>query len=125
MPYATGAGSRNGKRRAASGRERATKPSVVITELPYQTNKAGFVAAVADLVNEQKLTGGWGPHAPVPPCLGFCIVLWPCFVQAGFVLKLTATVLLWYHVNKSPRSLCPCTMPISACLGLGRTLPAR
>ena len=33
------------------------KPSIVITELPYQTNKSDFVATVARLVEEQKLTG--------------------------------------------------------------------
>lgn len=43
------------------GKEKALKPSVVITEMPYQTNKAEFVASVAQLVEEQKLTG-----APVP-----------------------------------------------------------
>ena len=50
--------SRGGRRKgAAAAREKARKPSVVITELPYQTNKADFVAAVANLVEEQKLTG--------------------------------------------------------------------
>ena len=44
------------------------KPSIVITELPYQTNKSDFVATVARLVEEQKLTGAfrlsciWIPH---------------------------------------------------------------
>lgn len=33
------------------------KPSIVITELPYQTNKSDFVATMARLVEEQKLTG--------------------------------------------------------------------
>ena len=53
--------SRAGGKRKGAARDRATRPSVVITELPYQTNKANFVAAIADLVEEQKLTG-------VPPC---------------------------------------------------------
>ena len=38
-------------------RDKAMKPSIVITELPYQTNKSDFVATVARLVEEQKLTG--------------------------------------------------------------------
>lgn len=33
------------------------RPSIVITELPYQTNKSDFVATTARLVEEQKLTG--------------------------------------------------------------------
>jgi len=38
-------------------KDKAMKPSIVITELPYQTNKSAFVADVARLVEEQKLTG--------------------------------------------------------------------
>ena len=38
-------------------KDKALKPSIVITELPYQTNKSDFVATVARLVEEQKLTG--------------------------------------------------------------------
>ncbi len=49
-------GGRRGARKAATGR-----PVIVITELPYQTNKAAFVADVARLVDEQKLTGARGP----------------------------------------------------------------
>jgi len=49
------AGGRRGARKAAPGR-----PVIVITELPYQTNKAAFVADVARLVDEQKLTGAHG-----------------------------------------------------------------
>ena len=33
------------------------RPIIVITELPYQTNKAAFVADIARLVDEQKLVG--------------------------------------------------------------------
>ena len=40
-----------------AARDKAAKPSIVITELPYQTNKSDFVATVARLVEEQKLTG--------------------------------------------------------------------
>ncbi|EIE20608.1 DNA gyrase, A subunit [Coccomyxa subellipsoidea C-169] len=41
----------------AGAREKVLKPSIIVTELPYQTNKADFVAKVAALVEEQKLTG--------------------------------------------------------------------
>ena len=51
-----GASKAGGKRKGAA-RDRATRPSIVITELPYQTNKANFVAGIADLVEDQKLTG--------------------------------------------------------------------
>lgn len=47
-----------GKAKAGSSAGASSKPLVVITELPYQTNKAGFVANVASLVEAGKLTGG-------------------------------------------------------------------
>ena len=34
-----------------------TKDAIVITELPYMTNKAGLLEKIADLVNEKKLEG--------------------------------------------------------------------
>ena len=40
-----------------AGKDKAVRPSIVITELPYQTNKSDFVATTARLVEEQKLTG--------------------------------------------------------------------
>ncbi len=36
---------------------RAEKDAVIITELPFQTNKAGLIERIADLVNEKKLEG--------------------------------------------------------------------
>ncbi|MCQ9200946.1 MAG: DNA gyrase subunit A [Prochlorococcus marinus CUG1437] len=36
---------------------RAEKDAVVITELPFQTNKAALIERIADLVNEKKLEG--------------------------------------------------------------------
>ncbi len=48
-------------------RDKALKPSIVITELPYQTNKSDFVATVARLVEEQKLTG-WCQVIPRQAC---------------------------------------------------------
>lgn len=60
--------SRASGKRKGSAKDRATKPSIVITELPYQTNKADFVAAIADLVEEQKLTGAAALHAWLASC---------------------------------------------------------
>ncbi|KAK9917213.1 hypothetical protein WJX75_001927 [Coccomyxa subellipsoidea] len=52
------AGAGAAAKRAKKGtREKVVKPSIIVTELPYQTNKADFVAKVAALVEEQKLTG--------------------------------------------------------------------
>ena len=36
---------------------RPEKDAVIITELPFQTNKAGLIERIADLVNEKKLDG--------------------------------------------------------------------
>ncbi len=36
---------------------RAEKDAVIITELPYQTNKAALIERIADLVNDKKLEG--------------------------------------------------------------------
>ena len=36
---------------------RAEKDAVIITELPYQTNKAALIERIADLVNEKRLDG--------------------------------------------------------------------
>ncbi len=36
---------------------RTEKDAVIITELPFQTNKAGLIERIADLVNEKKLEG--------------------------------------------------------------------
>lgn len=65
------AGSRRGAKKVA--KLAGGRPVIVITELPYQTNKAAFVADVARLVDEQKLTGrvdrvGPGSMSDVCPC---------------------------------------------------------
>lgn len=49
-----GKGSKGKTQRKRSGEG---KPAVVITELPYQTNKAAFVEGVAKLVNNGDITG--------------------------------------------------------------------
>ena len=39
------------------GRGRSRKPALVVTELPYQVNKAAWIEKVADLVNEGRIQG--------------------------------------------------------------------
>ena len=58
-----------------AGKDKAVRPSIVITELPYQTNKSDFVATTARLVEEQKLTGeqktpSWASLTQVDHCRG-------------------------------------------------------
>ncbi|WP_319420007.1 DNA gyrase subunit A [Pleurocapsa sp. FMAR1] len=38
-------------------RGRANKEAIIITQLPYQTNKASLIEKIADLVNDQKIDG--------------------------------------------------------------------
>ena len=38
-------------------RGRADKEAIIITQLPYQTNKAGLIEKIADLVNDKKIDG--------------------------------------------------------------------
>lgn len=38
-------------------RGRPDKEAIIITELPYQTNKAGMIERIADMVNEKRLEG--------------------------------------------------------------------
>ncbi|NEO25623.1 MAG: DNA topoisomerase IV, partial [Kamptonema sp. SIO4C4] len=40
-----------------TGKRRKTKPAIVITELPFQVNKAAWIEKVADLVNQGKIDG--------------------------------------------------------------------
>ena len=44
-------------RGVAEQEERAGKSAIVVTELPYQVNKANLVAKIAHLVNEKKIKG--------------------------------------------------------------------
>jgi DNA gyrase subunit A len=66
---------KGGKDRA---KEKASKPSIIITELPYQTNKAEFVAHVAEMVEEQKLTGASPSCSITPPLLSSDVALSVC-----------------------------------------------
>jgi DNA gyrase subunit A len=40
-----------------TGRGRHRRPAIVITEMPYQVNKAGCIEKIADLVNHERLDG--------------------------------------------------------------------
>lgn len=50
-------GAKKGGKASKGSAGGSSKPVIVITELPYQTNKAGFVADVAELVEKGTLTG--------------------------------------------------------------------
>lgn len=41
----------------ATGQRASTRNAIVVTELPYMTNKSGLLEKIADLVNEKKLDG--------------------------------------------------------------------
>ncbi|MFH1169156.1 MAG: DNA gyrase subunit A, partial [Chloroflexota bacterium] len=56
--YATGHGKVVVRARAHIGSTSATgRRQIVVTELPYQTNKAGMVEAIAELVKDKKIEG--------------------------------------------------------------------
>jgi DNA gyrase subunit A len=55
--YTTGKGKLTVRARAQIEQHKGGKDSIVITELPYQVNKANLIAAIAALVNEKKLEG--------------------------------------------------------------------
>ena len=55
--YSTGRGSIPVRGQAAIEEGRAGKPIIVITEIPYQVNKANLVIKIADLAKNKKLVG--------------------------------------------------------------------
>ncbi|MCP4200414.1 MAG: DNA gyrase subunit A [bacterium] len=56
--YATGRGSIQVRARAAiETRKRGDKQSIIITELPYQVNKARLLEKIADLVHQKRIEG--------------------------------------------------------------------
>ena len=55
--YTTGRGKIKMRARAHIESAKSGKDSVVITELPYQCNKANLVEKIADLVRDKKITG--------------------------------------------------------------------
>ena len=46
---------------------RGDKESIVVTEIPYQVNKAKLIERIAELVNEKKIDGHRGPARRVRP----------------------------------------------------------
>jgi len=55
--YKTGRGSFNVRAKAAVEEAARDKQNIVITEIPYQVNKARLIEKMAELVNEKKLEG--------------------------------------------------------------------
>ncbi len=55
--YRTGRGKITIRARATIETQQNGKTSVVVSEIPYQTNKAAIIAKIAELVREEKLTG--------------------------------------------------------------------
>jgi DNA gyrase subunit A len=55
--YMTGRGKLNVRARATIEHQKNGKDLIVVTEIPYQVQKAGVIAAIADLVDEKKIEG--------------------------------------------------------------------
>jgi DNA gyrase subunit A len=55
--YRTGRGKITIRARATIETQQNGKTSIVVSEIPYQTNKAAIIAKIADLVRAEKLTG--------------------------------------------------------------------
>jgi DNA gyrase subunit A len=55
--YTTGKGKLTLRARASIERQKQGKDSIIITEIPYQTNKATLIEAMAALVEEKKIEG--------------------------------------------------------------------
>jgi len=55
--YRTGRGSLHVRAKAEIENPDSDTPSIVVTELPYQTNKATLIEKIAELVKEKRLTG--------------------------------------------------------------------
>jgi DNA gyrase subunit A len=55
--YSTGKGKLTLRARAAIERQKQGKDSIIITEIPYQTNKSALIESMASLVEEKKIEG--------------------------------------------------------------------
>jgi DNA gyrase subunit A len=55
--YATGRGKLTIRAKGSIERQRNNKDSIIITELPYQVNKANLISTIADLVQTKKVDG--------------------------------------------------------------------
>ncbi|MDO8580474.1 MAG: DNA gyrase subunit A [Candidatus Omnitrophota bacterium] len=55
--YTTGRGKLTVRAKAAIERQKGNKDSIIVTEIPYQVNKANLIEAIAGLVQEKKVEG--------------------------------------------------------------------
>ncbi len=55
--YSTGRGKLIVRARGSIERQKSNKDSIIITELPYQVNKANLISAIAGLVQDKKIDG--------------------------------------------------------------------
>ena len=55
--YATGRGKLTVRARASIEKQKGKKDVIVITEIPYQANKANLITSIADLVQNKKIEG--------------------------------------------------------------------
>ncbi len=55
--YSTGKGKLTLRARASIERQKQGKDSIIITEIPYQTNKSALIESIAALVEEKKIDG--------------------------------------------------------------------
>lgn len=55
--YATGRGRLIVRAKASIEKQKTGKDSIIITEIPYQVNKANLITAIADLVQQKKVEG--------------------------------------------------------------------
>ena len=55
--YTTGKGKLTLRAKASIERQKQSKDSIVITEIPYQTNKAVLIESIANLVEEKRIEG--------------------------------------------------------------------
>ena len=55
--YTTGRGKLSVRAKASIERQKGSKDSIIITEIPYQVNKANLISSMADLVQDKKVEG--------------------------------------------------------------------
>jgi DNA gyrase subunit A len=55
--YTTGRGKLTVRAKVNTERQKGNKDSIIVTELPYQVNKANLISAIADLVQAKKVDG--------------------------------------------------------------------
>ena len=55
--YSTGRGKLTVRAKGSIERQKNSKDSIILTELPYQVNKANLISTIADLVQDKKIDG--------------------------------------------------------------------